>query len=72
MFSSTTEPLQHRNGSVVELKLNKQVTQGSILVMSLVPTQDMIYDVILSSAKLTASVAFRVMKGCVMGTDRAN
>jgi hypothetical protein len=31
--------------------------------MSLVPAQDMIYNVILSSAKLIASVAFRVRKG---------
>ncbi len=41
--------------------------QGIIPAMSSVPTQDIIYDVILSSAKLLVSVAFRVRKGVCAG-----
>jgi hypothetical protein len=63
IFVSTTEPLRRRNGSVVEPKINKRVIQGSIPVMSSVPARDIICDVILSSAKLIVSVAFRVRKG---------
>jgi hypothetical protein len=52
---------------VVEPEFGKQVEQGSILDTSLVPTQDIIYDVVLSSVKVIASVAFRVRKGVCNG-----